>query len=309
MEYGVSSQSQLSDRDGAVQRLLELNGLYELHLANNRTTAGSWRRFANHRRHVMALALACGGASIALLGAGNCNDVDLRALEQQFRDIHLVDIDRAAVEHARAHQPLHVGSAIRLDAPVDLSGSLDWLPIHRHRAPTAVELGGWAKNAAARVLSAVPATFDTVISTCLLSQLMHACSVGLGESNPFLHVIACATAVAHLRSLLALVRPGGTAVIVTDIVSSAAYPLESVWGQIEPLEILARVDREDSAQSGTAPSFLLEVLAGDAEIAPSIEPARLVSPWLWQFTDELTYLVCAIVVKKKPDQECSVSGS
>jgi hypothetical protein len=292
--------SRLVGQEEASHRLLGYHRLLDLHAQNNRATAASWERFASHRSHVTELLRAAGGESLAILGAGNCNDVDLEQLGAQFREIHLIDIDRAAVERARQWQAPGRKSSLVTHAPVDLSGCLEVLPRYRTAVPDLTELAEWSKNAASRAFGAVTMTFDTVASVCMLSQLMHACAVGLGLDNPCLEVIACATAVAHLRSLAKMVRPGGTAILITDVVSSAAFPFErKLQAGSHPLDLLAQVDKHDASFSGTSPTFTLEIMSADTEIAPTVEPPRLVTPWVWRFNDEVHYFVYALVAKKK----------
>jgi hypothetical protein len=291
----------LIGQEEAGQRLLGYHRLLDLHAQNNRATAASWERFASHRSQVTELLRAGGGETLAILGAGNCNDVDLELLGRQFKEIHLVDIDRAAVDRARQWQAPGVTSSLVTHAPVDLSGCLEALPRYRNEVPDLAELAQWSKNAASRAFGAVTMTFDTVASVCMLSQLMHACSVGLGVEHPCLQVIACATAVAHLRSLVRMVRPGGTAILITDVVSSETFAFEErVARGVEPLDLLAQIDEEDASFTGTSPSFTLEIMTADAEIASALESPRLVTPWGWRFNDEVRYLVYALVAKKKP---------
>lgn len=291
----------LVGQEEAGQRLLGYSRLLDLHSQNNRATAASWERFASHRSHVTELLRAAGGETLAILGAGNCNDVDLEVLGQQYREIHLVDIDRAAIERARQWQAPGFASSLVTHAPVDLSGCLEKLPHYRNEVPDLAELAEWSRNAASRAFGAVTMTFDTVASVCMLSQLMHTCAVGLGVDHPCLQVIACATAVAHIRSLVRMVRPGGTAILITDVVSSSTFPFEERLARgIDPLDVLAQVDQLDASLSGTGPSFTLEIMDGDAEIGPALEPPRLVNPWTWRFDDEVLYLVYALVAKKKP---------
>ena len=194
-----------------------------------------------------------GGETLAILGAGNCNDVDLELLGGQFEEIHLVDIDRAAIERARQWQVAGVKSSLVTHAPVDLSGCLEVLPRYRNEVPNLAELAQWSKNAASRAFGAVTMTFDTVASVCMLSQLMHACAVGLGVEHPCLQVIACATAVAHLRSLVRMVRPGGTAILITDVVSSETFAFEErVARGADPLDVLAQIDNEGASFTCTS---------------------------------------------------------
>src|SRR5581483_10527278 len=113
-----------------------------------------------------------------------------------------------------------------------------------------------AANAADNVSLAVRGTFDTVMSTCVLSQIMHGVRMALGE-HPDLERVAAALAVGHLRSLVRLVRPGGTGIFASDTCSSAMYPpLEERFRQFAPLAVLGRLEETDNLLSGTRPSAI-----------------------------------------------------
>jgi hypothetical protein len=68
----------------------------------------------------------------------------------------------------------------------------------------------------------------------------------------------------------------------------------------DPIDVLAQIDKLDASFSGTSPSFTLEILTGDAEISAVLETPRLVTPWVWRFSDDVVYFVYALVAKKKP---------
>jgi hypothetical protein len=265
--------------------------LLEFHRNNNRATASSWTGFTDHRARVTALALGAPGETLCVLGAGNCNDLDLPALAARFRQIHLVDLDEEALCRARDRQPPEVARALVLHAPVDVSGAFDRLAVWKTRAATPAELARLPGESVARILAALPERCDVVVSACVLSQLMHSCYVALGGKNPQLQLVAAALAQAHLRALAGLVAPGGTAVVVTDTISSETYALEELWADRPPLALLEQIDREGRTFSGTAPSFLRRILREHA--APS--PPRLVEPWLWHFSDTITLLAYALV--------------
>lgn len=274
--------------------------LTELHRRNNRSSADNWDRFRAHRERLTELVLAAGGESLAVLGAGNCNDLDLPQLTDQFREIHLVDIDGAALQRAKEKLPACAADKLRLHAPLDLSGALPQLERFRREPPDLRQLAELPGESARRASASLPFSCDTVVSACLLSQLMFGCEVALGRDNPQLPLVGCAVAVAHLRSLVRLIEPGGTGLLVTDVATSTSYPLAAAFAQHEPLDLLARLEDQNKALSGTAASFVLEVLEGDAEIAPLIEPPRLVEPWLWEFGEGMTLLVYACVLRRKP---------
>jgi hypothetical protein len=277
--------------------------LVALHRRNNRESSELWQGFADHRARVTALALAdapAGGAgTIAVLGAGNANDLDLEALAARYREIHLVDIDEQAIARARDRQPPAVAAKLVLRAPVDISGAFDRLPRFRQQPAAPNELALLSTTSVERVLAALPGSFDVVISTCFLSQLMQSAFHSLGERHPQLHIIACALAVAHVRSVAQLVAPGGAAHLITDAASTDTYPLVDLWDQQPPLALLEHLEATDNVFSGTGLSFLRRILATDRQVAPLVGLPQVVEPWLWHFHEDRTYLVYALSVRRR----------
>jgi hypothetical protein len=111
--------------------------------------------------------------------------------------------------------------------------------------------------------------------------------------------MANALGLAHLRSLAALTAPGGTALLVTDTISSETYALEELWGDKPPLQLLEEIDKTDRVLTGTGPSYLKRILREDPEVGPLVTPPRLVEPWLWRFTEEMTFMVYALVFGRR----------
>jgi hypothetical protein len=273
------------------------NDLVGFHRGLNRETAASYERFAGHRARVTALALEAGGETLALLGAGNCNDVDLPALAARFRQIHLIDLDREAMERARRRQPAEVASRIVIHGPVDLGGAR-LLGELRGRPVGPALLGGLPGRSAAEALAALPVRAEVVMSAGLLSQIVHTCHQALGPAHPQLTAVACALVVAHLRSLVELVQPGGTGILVTDTVTSETCALDELWGTRPPLVLLEQLETSGNHLSGTGPSFLRRILRTDAVIAPLVLAPRLVEPWLWPLNDLMTLLAYALVFRR-----------
>ena len=72
----------------------------EKQAALNDSTRGQWQMYASHRQAIERLivsALQSHRGRICVLGAGNCNDLDLEWLATVFSEVHLVDIDPAAL--------------------------------------------------------------------------------------------------------------------------------------------------------------------------------------------------------------------
>jgi hypothetical protein len=278
--------------------------LIDLHRGWNRDTANNRDSFASHRAQVTGLIAqaaapdAAPGGRCALLGAGNGNDVDLPALLARFAEVHLVDLDRAAISAARDRLPAELGARVFVHGPIDLGGGLHRLSGWRKRAVTPAELGALPGLAAAEAVTALPDRFDVVASCCLLSQIVHTCAEVLGPRHAQLEAVACALVVAHVRTLVQLVRPGGTGILITDTVSSETYPLEELWGAGPPLALLDQLEAAQNQLSGTGPVFLRRLLRTDPIVAPLVEGVRLAEPWLWRINPSLTLLAYALTFSR-----------
>lgn len=272
------------------------------HRGLNRETAGNWGHFQSHRDRVTGLLAAAGRPQgrLAILGAGNCNDLALEAIVPRYERVRLVDIDREAIERARERLPEAVAARIDLQAPVDLGGGLSELGRFRKRPATAAELGALPGAALRAGLDAVPDRFDVVASTCLLSQLVHGCQELLGPRHPQIQEIGCAVVVAHMRLCTELLRPGGTALVITDMVSSDTYPLEELWGERPPWMMVDELEATGNHLSGTTPTFLRRILNTDPAVAPNTLAVGLEEPWLWTLSEEETYLVYALRFERRP---------
>jgi hypothetical protein len=271
--------------------------LMSMHRVYNRNSADCWDAFDEHRRRVMGLVMDAGGESLGILGAGNGNDLDYPALCARFREIHLVDLDEQALKRARERQPPELARALVLHPQVDLSGAFARLPALKTRSPTLAELQILSRQAAEQVAKALPFAWDTVVDACILSQIMHSCRRVLGN-HPGLQNIATAVAVAHLRALVSLAKPDGTAIFVTDVVSSETYPLEELWAERRPMDLLDHVESTDNMFTNVGPAFIRRVLARDEVIAPLVKSIQLVEPWLWQMGTKVTLLTYAVVIKR-----------
>src|SRR5438552_2239549 len=81
----------------------------------NRSTRGQWALYASHRQELEKLLVPDQpGGRICVLGAGNCNDLDLRWLTQVYREVQLVDIDPDALPRAATFQKVAESEKLRL---------------------------------------------------------------------------------------------------------------------------------------------------------------------------------------------------
>jgi len=158
-----------------------------------------WALYAAHRARLTAaiaessrLAAAAGAASgegrrLCVLGAGQCNDLDLERLAESFAEIHLVDIDGPALSRAVARQPASVRARLHRHGGVDLSGlSPRRLARWKRFVPDAAEIEAAAGAALDAILTKVGESFELVASTCVLTQMSFALREALGERHPAL---------------------------------------------------------------------------------------------------------------------------
>jgi hypothetical protein len=269
----------------------------------NQASADRWQHFGEHRRRVTEAAIEERGGSIAVLGAGNCNDLDLGELARHFDKIHLFDLDRQALLHALAREPAAVAGRTVVHAPVDLSGAIDKMATFRDSRPTDEDLAGLPTSIVEHVLGAIAARFDTVVSTCLLSQLLHGAAIALGADHPDLTALSCVLALAHVRCVATLLAPGGRGVLITDMASSERIPQIAPSSSSDWEGLALRLEREHLSASGTGPSFLRRVLEDDRVITPLLAaPPRTLEPWIWRFGDRLNYLVHGFTFRRRTDE-------
>ncbi|TWU04326.1 hypothetical protein Pla52n_23660 [Stieleria varia] len=201
---------------------------------------------------------------LAVLGAGNLNDVDLHPLLQRFHQITLLDWDRNAVvagveRQAKVHEDLWPSDRIEIPPAIDLS------------------------THSSELQSLEP--FQVIASVGLLSQMIErelAQLAGLGVNDPVviserLHHVRTR----HFEIIDRMLSPEGTALLTTEFVSSDTLPgLAQV-----PEEQLAPVLRDAMLAgnffSGMQPASVLDSArqvfqAGHRRIEPG-------TPWLWDF--------------------------
>jgi hypothetical protein len=261
---------------------------------NQRTDANA-DRYAAHRRRLMGelleIAPARASGKLCLLGAGNCNDVDLAVLAQLFAEIHLVDLDAAALTRACARQTDEVRERLHQHAPIDVGGLLLAAEAWRKKPPTLAQVEASIPVAVDRIVGSLPGGFDVVASCCVMTQIGHGITTILGPQHPALGDAHQAAAVVHLRSLAALLAAGGHALLVTDLVSSETYPLEELAPGRDLKELVAELVRQGNYFKGVNPVALTRLLRRDPILSRRVVNTRPVEPWLWRAVQARTFLV------------------
>ncbi|MCC9604607.1 class I SAM-dependent methyltransferase [Blastopirellula sp. JC732] len=231
----------------------------------NLDSAGDWKRYAEHRRHCTRLILEAApldAPRLCLLGAGNCNDVELTAIAKRFREIHLIDFDKDAVQQGLKRQFSGLQGKILIHAPVDLDAE-----------DVASQLSSLGK-------------FDVVASLCVLSQLIDAIpeeQKNKEEGLPLVRQIRRR----HLELLASLAGPEGSIAIANEAVSSDSEP--SVKTCEDPMlgPLLVQLALEQKLFMGLNPA----VVAGELQALAPTHALSTTPPWKWDFGPR-TYAVC-----------------
>jgi hypothetical protein len=272
----------------------------QLQSTRNVETRDGWSCFASHRQHVTDLLLgyaAAKGGTLCVLGAGNCNDLSLSRLLDTFTHIDLVDIDADAVRSGIVRQNV-APDKLTIRGGVDVTGVThlmsDWTP----EVPATDEQVDACTSSVVRPYSLLGAgTYSVAASVCLLSQLIESISLTLGEQHPrFLDLMTCVRR-EHLRRLIDLVVPGGTAVLITDVVSSLTVPELATSSAAELPIVVRRAISERNFFSGMNPFVLKQLLETDGLLAEQVTDVRLSNPWVWDLGPRL-YAVCALTAKR-----------
>ncbi|HVW27834.1 MAG TPA: hypothetical protein VHC69_20855 [Polyangiaceae bacterium] len=241
----------------------------EVQRRHNENTRDLWDAMSPHRRRVMhEIGRTRAGGRSCVFGAGNCNDLELPRLLSSFDELHLVDIDEAAMRAGIVRQGVESNEKIRLHGGVDFSDL-------------------------ANVDGVLPQA-DVVVSTCVLSQLIDSVarassSAGAAKER------AVAVRDRHLDVLLRSTAPGGHAILVTDLVSSDTAPELRTCPELQLSKLRDQLIARHNYFHGTNPHAIEQALTS----RHGTRLARLERrpPWRWSIGDRV-FLVTALVMHR-----------
>ncbi|NND97979.1 MAG: hypothetical protein HKN47_11685 [Pirellulaceae bacterium] len=273
----------------------------QIHVQRNERTRRDWQSYAQHRREVTRIVMDAGKCdspdrTLAILGAGNGNDLDLESLATRYRSITLIDLDAAAVHHCLSNLSALVRKQIDVIAPLDLSGILDDLakisPGNSALTDDAVDVnvGELITRASQVPITDLP-SWDVVVSTCLISQIMDSIHQHIPPSHPRSAEVVLAAREGHLRLLSRLTRPGGVSILITDVVSSDTLPELPLVDSSRLTEVLSAAISARNFFTGLNPVVLINKLSAQSD--PTIRSTVTHPPWRWNLGDRC-YAVVAI---------------
>lgn len=265
-----------------------------MHRRFNRSTAPMWNEYADHRNRVMSLIgrQRSGSKNLVVLGAGNCNDIHLVSLTKQFDEVHLVDMDQTAMANALARASLETSQRLRLHR-FDLSGTLGHLAKWTHTPPTAAELRGCTDEAIASSRTKLPGPFDVVLSSLVLSQIVHTATDVLAAQPEVMPRASLVGVVTHLRIALELLAEGGSLVLAIDTLARPVQVMHDWLAHSTPDRLLVEADARKKCLPGTEVSFVTSLIQ---QFRPSAR-IELTEAWLWQPSPKRSHLVYGLVAR------------
>lgn len=256
----------------------------------NRSTRRQWDWYTAHRREIESLLLPLGtapGPRLAVLGAGNCNDLSLPTLADYFDEIHLVDIDSQTLRQAIARQNMHDSRKIHLHDGIDLTGLAELLTRPLGRS----ELVRLCRERLAMGPSWSPEQlFDVVVSPCVLSQLIRSVASVIGDDHADFAELAVALRRQHLQQVARLLSPGGWGALAIDLVSNNT--LAALNERDTDLRHLMKIAlNTGNFFSGLSPQAFLRDLQSAQACGTSVASIREAAPWRWRLGEHRSYLV------------------
>jgi hypothetical protein len=243
----------------------------------NDSTRGQWDWYAAHRARIERLIIPQSrGGRICILGAGNCNDLDLNWLVQAYAQVHLVDIDPSALDRAVRRQGVPA-DRITFHAPIDLTGVADRSRGWAGRNVTESEIDQAVRAASADLPAIGGGGFDVALSPCVLSQLLCGVRDLLGKRHPGWPRLKEAIRARHLRTMVAMLKSGGRGVMVVDLASSKRVPGLERAREPEAAKIMEMCVRDGKCFHGLQPR---ELIAG-MRASGAVGPVAVSAPWLW----------------------------
>lgn len=178
----------------------------------------------------------------AVLGAGQCRDVDLRDWLERFHEVHLIDFDRQAMEAGTQAQQVTAHPRLFLHAERDIGGfralldsESDAETISRDEIDDAV-----LSEAIRGVSLSELGTFDVVLSANALAVEARRLAAGVNRTSTTAAALMGTLRQHHLEMMVDLTRPGGVALLVTELTNSQFVPVLRTMPDEAQLDALLR---------------------------------------------------------------------
>ncbi len=263
----------------------------------------AWTNSAPHREQLRKMLVQVGGdrrGELCVWGAGPCNDLDLDTLRRHFRHITLVDMDSATLNAALRVRQLDQSDQITAVGGLDLSGVHSLVDQYRNHSDK--DLLHRIQRTASQHELDLPDQFDVLISTCLLSQifvrLVRALEDQAREMVETLQIVRRR----HLELMLRHTRPGGAAILVTDVTSSDALP-ELLEPNPDVDQLLRDKIFHGNHFHGLNPLSIDQTIRSEPSLNSRIDSFQVSRPWIWNATAR-SYCCLAFLMNTRETAAC-----
>jgi hypothetical protein len=230
------------------------------------------------------------GARVAVLGAGNADDLPLRRIARRAASVSLIDLDPVAARAARRRSTWRLRRRIEVIEHDVTGGAAD-------RIVRAAAHGGAAGGVSAPAHPLPGAPYDLAIGDLLYSQLLYPALVDLGVDEERRSAVLRAHAAGLTRATVARLHASAPAVVhVHD-------PLAWWEGHEQPVELEAILRRADAGDLDGALALVARGI-GPIESDPRAALRSLgiaagpTALWRWPFFDGVDYLACATLARR-----------
>ena len=271
--------------------------------ASNASAVPYHSAFRGHRERMTQLVRrgvnTPGEPTLCVLGAGNAYDLELDVLAREFAQIHLVDLDPAALRRSFERQDEATRRRLVCHAPVELSGMHDRFERWARMELTPEELVEHAGATARAIHGALGRRFDVVLSACIASQMQLSLLQALGDRHPLFEALRWTLNVTHFRTLVELLAPSGRAFFVTDVTSDDI----AHFGEVEPgapcIELVGALSRAGAVFAFAEPAALAQLFRQDPVLDGACSLSGLSDAWVWENGPSSRLLVYALELERK----------
>lgn len=225
------------------------------------------------------------GARVAVLGAGNADDLPLRRIARRAASVTLIDLDGPAARSARRRLPWRRRRRVEVIGHDVTGGAAD-------RIVLAAAAGAPAEEASAPEGPLPGAPYDLAIGDLLYSQLLYPALVDLEVPEERRSEVLRRHAPSLTRALVTRLHASAPTVVHVD------DPLAWWDGREQPVAIAEILGLADAGDIDGALALVARGI-GPTESDPraalrSLDiPIRATALWRWPFARGVDYLACA----------------
>jgi len=278
-----------------------MSSILNVQRKRNLSTSQHWEFYEGHRRQVMSLLVEASDEKkgrLCVLGAGNCNDIELPILIEMFDEIYLVDWDADSLIEGITKQGIAPESVV-LHSGIELTGIGHYVERWKKTPPSKSDINQVISLLSEPLDIRIDTTFDIVLSSSLLTQLIELPIALLGLNHPRTKEVVLKIRAAHFRLMASLLAPGGTGVLVTELISSNTCKELFQCPEDRLSELYDQLIEEKRYFLGTNPKTLIPALLEDPFMASQIQDTTLTAPWRWLLGPERSFLAYGVVFGKK----------